>query len=81
MISDVVFWRSELSNRIPRMQFPPICRQVASSRFMASFRVDMASSVNMVISPSMLQLFIFWELVGLASYLLIGFYYEKWSAS
>lgn len=37
--------------------------------------------MNMVIAPSMLQLFVFWELVGLASYLLIGFYYEKWSAS
>ena len=37
--------------------------------------------MNMVIAPSMLQLFIFWELVGLASYLLIGFYFEKWSAS
>jgi NADH-quinone oxidoreductase subunit L len=37
--------------------------------------------MNMVIAPGMLQLYIFWELVGLASYLLIGFYYEKWSAS
>ncbi|GLI34497.1 NADH-quinone oxidoreductase subunit 5 family protein [Desulforhabdus amnigena] len=37
--------------------------------------------MNMVIAPSMFQLFIFWELVGLASYLLIGFYYEKYSAS
>lgn len=37
--------------------------------------------MNMVIAPTMLQLFIFWELVGLASYLLIGYYYEKYSAS
>ena len=29
----------------------------------------------------MLQLYIFWELVGLASYLLIGFWYEKFSAT
>src|SRR5208283_807484 len=37
--------------------------------------------MNNVIAGSMLQLFVFWELVGLASYFLIGFYYEKWSAS
>jgi len=29
----------------------------------------------------MLQLYVFWELVGLSSYLLIGFWYEKFSAT
>jgi NADH-quinone oxidoreductase subunit L len=33
------------------------------------------------ISSSMLQLYVFWELVGLSSYLLIGFWYEKFSAT
>lgn len=37
--------------------------------------------MTMSISPTMLQFYVFWELVGLASYLLIGFYYEKFSAS
>ena len=37
--------------------------------------------MTMSIAPNMLQFYIFWELVGLASYLLIGFYYEKFSAS
>ena len=37
--------------------------------------------ISLVISPTMLQLYVFWELVGLASYLLIGFWYEKFSAS
>jgi NADH-quinone oxidoreductase subunit L len=32
--------------------------------------------MTMVIAPGMMQLYIFWELVGLASYLLIGYYYE-----
>jgi NADH-quinone oxidoreductase subunit L len=36
--------------------------------------------MTMVIAPGMMQLYIFWELVGLASYLLIGYYYEKPSA-
>ncbi len=35
----------------------------------------------LVISPNLLQLYIFWELVGLSSYLLIGFWYQKFSAS
>ncbi|MGB5922882.1 MAG: NADH-quinone oxidoreductase subunit L [Syntrophobacteria bacterium] len=37
--------------------------------------------MTMSIAPTMLQFYIFWELVGLASYFLIGFYYEKFSAS
>ena len=51
------------------------------SRYYAFQSLFAWAMMSMVISPSMLQLFIFWELVGLASYLLIGFYYEKWSAS
>jgi NADH-quinone oxidoreductase subunit L len=37
--------------------------------------------LTMTISPTLLQFYVFWELVGLASYLLIGFWYEKFSAS
>lgn len=39
------------------------------------------SMLGLVLSATLLQLFIFWELVGLCSYLLIGFWYEKKSAS
>jgi NADH-quinone oxidoreductase subunit L len=35
----------------------------------------------LVIAPNVLQLFLGWELVGLVSYLLIGFYYKKPSAA
>lgn len=51
------------------------------SRYYAFQSLFAWAMMNMVIAPGMLQLFIFWELVGLASYLLIGFYYEKASAS
>ncbi len=37
--------------------------------------------MGLTLSPTMLQLYIFWELVGLSSYLLIGFWYEKFSAT
>lgn len=38
------------------------------------------SMLSLVVSPNFLQLYIFWELVGVSSFLLIGFYYEKESA-
>ncbi len=33
--------------------------------------------LGLVISPNLLQLYVFWELVGLGSFLLIGFYFYK----
>ena len=54
---------------------PGFCRYYA---FMSLFAWAM---ISLVLSPTMLQLYVFWELVGLSSYLLIGFWYEKFSAS
>jgi NADH-quinone oxidoreductase subunit L len=39
------------------------------------------SMLGLVLSPSFLQMFIFWELVGLCSYLLIGYWYDRPSAA
>ena len=39
------------------------------------------SMLSLTVSASLLQLYVFWELVGLSSYLLIGFWYEKFSAT
>lgn len=39
-----------------------------------------AAMLALVISPNLLQMYIFWELVGLGSFLLIGFYNNKESA-
>jgi NADH-quinone oxidoreductase subunit L len=39
------------------------------------------SMLGLVLSPTFLQMFIFWELVGLCSYLLIGFWYERPAAA
>ncbi|WP_027415200.1 NADH-quinone oxidoreductase subunit L [Aneurinibacillus terranovensis] len=35
------------------------------------------SMLGVVLSPNILQLYIFWELVGVCSFLLVGFYYFK----
>ncbi len=40
-----------------------------------------AAMLGLIYSDNLLQLFIFWELVGLCSYLLIGFWYRKPSAA
>ena len=39
------------------------------------------SMLGLVLSPGFLQMFVFWELVGVCSYLLIGFWYERPSAA
>ncbi|MBT4059232.1 MAG: NADH-quinone oxidoreductase subunit L [Euryarchaeota archaeon] len=50
-------------------------------RFYAEFVLFTAGMLGMVLADSFLWLFIFWEIMGLCSYLLIGFYYERPSAA
>nr|WP_243145870.1 NADH-quinone oxidoreductase subunit L [Clostridium chromiireducens] len=50
------------------------------SRFFANLSLFSSSMLGLVISNNYFQMFFFWELVGLCSYLLIGFYYERPSA-
>jgi len=50
-------------------------------RFFAYLGLFCFSMLGLVIANSLLFLFIFWELVGLCSYLLIGYYFDKKSAS
>jgi NADH-quinone oxidoreductase subunit L len=50
-------------------------------RFFEFLNLFTFSMLGLVLVNNYFGLFIFWELVGLTSYLLIGFYYEKWSAS
>lgn len=50
------------------------------SRYYAYQSLFASSMLGMVVATNLLQLFIFWELVGLCSYLLIGFWYFKVSA-
>jgi NADH-quinone oxidoreductase subunit L len=51
------------------------------ARFFACFSLFVFSMCMLVLSSSFLQLFVFWEGVGLCSYLLIGFWYQKPSAA
>jgi NADH-quinone oxidoreductase subunit L len=51
------------------------------SRYFACLSLFTFSMLGVVLSNNFLQLFIFWELVGVSSYLLIGFWFERSSAA
>ncbi len=51
------------------------------SRFFACLSLFTFSMLGIVLANNFLQMFIFWELVGVSSYLLIGFWFEKPSAA
>ncbi len=51
------------------------------SRFFACMSLFMFSMLGIVLADNFFQIFIHWELVGVSSYLLIGFYYRKESAA
>ena len=50
-------------------------------RYFASLSLFMFSMLGIVLANNLVMMFIFWELVGVSSYLLIGFWYEKPSAA
>ncbi|HXG12515.1 MAG TPA: NADH-quinone oxidoreductase subunit L [Gemmataceae bacterium] len=50
-------------------------------RFFLFLSLFCFSMLNLVLADNLFQVFISWELVGICSYLLIGFYYERPSAS
>ncbi|MEM8938563.1 MAG: NADH-quinone oxidoreductase subunit L [Bacteroidota bacterium] len=47
------------------------------NRFYAKLGLFVFSMIGLLLADNLLLLFIFWELVGLSSYLLIGFWYKK----
>jgi NADH-quinone oxidoreductase subunit L len=49
-------------------------------RFFSLLSLFSFSMLGLVLATNIFQMYIFWELVGVSSFLLIGFYYEKDSA-
>jgi NADH-quinone oxidoreductase subunit L len=45
------------------------------SRYFAFLSLFTFSMLGLVLAPNLVQMFVFWELVGVSSFLLIGFYY------
>jgi NADH-quinone oxidoreductase subunit L len=54
---------------------------VRYSRYYAYLGLFSFSMLGIVLSNNLLMMYVFWELVGISSYLLIGHWYEKKSAS
>ena len=51
------------------------------SRYYAYMSLFTAAMLGLVISSNIIQLYMFWELVGVSSYLLIGFWHERPAAA
>jgi NADH-quinone oxidoreductase subunit L len=58
-----------------------MAHESGKARYFGFLSLFACAMFNLTVAATLLQLFIFWELVGLSSYLLIGFWYEKFSAS
>ncbi|QSR84078.1 NADH-quinone oxidoreductase subunit L [Methylacidimicrobium sp. B4] len=51
------------------------------ARFFGELSLFLASMIGIIVSTNFVMMYIFWELVGVSSYLLIGFWFEKNSAA
>ena len=56
-------------------------RDPGYSRYFAYMSLFTASMLGLVLSINIIQLYVFWELVGISSYLLIGFWHERPAAA
>ncbi len=74
-LSDVTDPLAPLSNGQPLRRPGRYCR------FFQYFSLFCFSMLGLVVAGNLAMVFVFWELVGICSYLLIGFYHERRSAS
>ena len=81
MVSFVASWIHVFSLGYMAGHSDEIAGQSKYHRFFTYLSLFCFSMLGLVLASSLLFLFIFWELVGLCSYLLIGFYFHKKSAS
>jgi len=50
-------------------------------RFFTYLALFSSSMLGLIISPNLLEIYVFWELVGMCSYLLVGFWYDRDAAA
>jgi len=81
MVTFIAFWIFFFSVGYMAGHSDEVDHQSKYHRFFAYLSLFGFSMLGLVVSSSLLFLFIFWELVGLCSYLLIGFYFDRQYAS
>ncbi|MFH1108612.1 MAG: NADH-quinone oxidoreductase subunit L [Planctomycetota bacterium] len=81
MVAFIAFWIFFFSIGYMAGHSDEVDHQSKYSRFFAYLSLFGFSMLGLVVSSSLLFLFIFWELVGLCSYLLIGYYFDRPYAS
>ncbi len=77
MVAFIAFWIFFFSVGYMAGHSDEVAHQRKYWRFFAYLSLFGFSMLGLVVSSSLLFLFIFWELVGLCSYLLIGFYFHE----
>ena len=50
-------------------------------RFFTYLALFSSSMLGLIVSPNLLEIYVFWELVGMCSYLLVGFWYNREGAA
>nr|AWS01025.1 NADH-plastoquinone oxidoreductase subunit 5 [Pilularia americana] len=58
-----------------------MCHDQGYIRFFTYLSLFTASMLGLVFSPNLIQIYVFWELVGMCSYSLIGFWFTRPSAA
>ncbi|MBI4719598.1 MAG: NADH-quinone oxidoreductase subunit L [Planctomycetes bacterium] len=81
MVTFIAFWIFVFSVGYMAGHSDEVDHQSKYHRFFAYLSLFGFSMLGLVVSSSLLFLFIFWELVGLCSYLLIGYYFDRAYAS
>ena len=71
----------EVTDHWPAWRRPAARRRGRFYRFFQYLSLFCFSMLGLVIAGNLAMVFVFWELVGICSYLLIGFYIERKSAS
>ena len=77
MVTFIAFWIFVFSVGYMSGHSDEVAHRSKYWRFFAYLSLFGFSMLGLVVSSSLLFLFIFWELVGLCSYLLIGFYFDQ----
>ncbi len=81
MVTFISFWIFVFSIGYMAGHSDEVAGKSKYHRFFCYLSLFGFSMLGLVVSSNLLFLFIFWELVGLCSYLLIGFYFDKKFAS